>query len=165
MPSTIYLALGSNVGDRLANLKATLRALPPEVRILERSGIYETAPWGYTEQEPFLNMAIKAETELAPRELLATLKTIEEQVGRTPTFKNGPREIDIDILFYGNRPYDGKDLTIPHPRLHERAFVLVPLADIAFEHVHPRLKVTIGELLTELPPADLRAIHEVQPAA
>jgi 2-amino-4-hydroxy-6-hydroxymethyldihydropteridine diphosphokinase len=162
--TTTYIALGSNVGDRLAHLKAALAALPPKVEVLEESNIYETAPWGYTDQAQFLNMAIRAETELKPNALLAYLKDIETRIGRTETFKNGPREIDLDILFYGNRVYSAGKLTIPHPKMHERAFVLVPLADIAFDHIHPGFKAPVSQLLTELPTKDFHGIQEFRPA-
>lgn len=158
MTETIYLALGSNVGERAQNLKNAIRALRPAVKVLEESAIYETPPWGYEEQGAFLNMAIKGETDLKPLDLLAHLKEIEAKIGRTTTFKNGPREIDLDILFYGRRPFRHKNLIIPHPRLHERAFVLAPLADIAFDLQHPTLKATIHELLLGLDTREMRMI-------
>jgi 2-amino-4-hydroxy-6-hydroxymethyldihydropteridine diphosphokinase len=152
----VYLALGSNLGDRPANLRAALEALPPEVRLMDESPVYETPPWGYADQPAFLNMAVKAETGLAPRELLAYLKGIEIRLGRTPTFRNGPRQIDIDILFLDDLVLDEDGLIIPHPRLHERAFVLVPLADVAAQVVHPVLKKSVLELLAKVDPGGIR---------
>ena len=142
----IYLALGSNLGDREANLGAGLKALSPQVKILRESPIYETAPWGYEEQEDFLNMVVEAETSLEPEALLAQLKAVEEAVGRTPTFRYGPREIDVDLLFYDDLVLETDELTIPHPHLHERAFVLVPLANLAPDLRHP----TLGRMIKEL---------------
>lgn len=147
MPHAIYLALGTNLGDRLANLRAAIAALAPQARVLAESRIYETEPWGFSEQPAFLNMAVRAETDLAPADLLAFLKSLETDLGRTPTFRNGPRLIDIDILFYDDLILDIPPLVIPHPRLHERDFVLVPLADIAPDVIHPVLNQSIRALL------------------
>jgi 2-amino-4-hydroxy-6-hydroxymethyldihydropteridine diphosphokinase len=146
-PETVYLALGSNLGDRRHNLEAAIAALPPAVRVLERSPLYETAPWGETDQPDFLNMVLKGETRLAPAALLARLKRIETDLGRLPTIRYGPRLIDLDILFYDSLVLSTPELTIPHPRLHERAFVLVPLADLAANLVHPVLGKPIRDLL------------------
>ena len=154
----IYLALGSNMGDRLANLEKARQALAPQVRIIMASAIYETTPWGYIEQEDFLNQVLEAETELLPLELLNWLKDIEERLGRKKGFRNGPRMIDVDILFYGELILEMEQLQIPHARLHERAFVLVPLADIAPQFVHPVLGKTITELLAE---ADVAGVKEL----
>src|SRR5512141_2549794 len=129
--NTIYLALGTNLDDRLANLRRALEGLPPDIILRAQSLIYETPAWGYEDQPPFLNMVIKAETDLEPPALLARLKQLELQLGRTPSFHWGPRLIDIDILFYDNLILQTPNLVIPHPRLHDRGFVLVPLADIA----------------------------------
>ena len=146
-PETIYLALGSNLGDRLAALQAALAALPPAVTVLDRSPVYATPPWGVTDQPAFLNMVIKGETRLAPAPLLAHLKHLETELGRLPSIRYGPRLIDIDILFYGNLVLNTPGLILPHPRLHERAFVLVPLADLAAEFIHPVLGKPIRQLL------------------
>ncbi len=157
----IYLSLGSNLGDRAANLAAAVAALPPAVRLLTCSPIYETAPWGYADQNAFLNQALHAETELSPTGLLAYLKQVETALGRVPSFRYGPRRIDLDILFYDNLILQSHALSIPHPRLHERAFVLVPLADLAPGLVHPFLGKTIAELLAA---ADCSGIHPYLPA-
>lgn len=149
MPVT-YLALGSNIGDRLANLRRAVAALSPVVSVQAQSPVYETPAWGYVDQEPFLNMVLKAETVLAPAALLAHLKRLESELGRTPSFRWGPRLIDIDILLYDELVISTPELTIPHPRLPERAFVLVPLADLAPGLVHPVLGQPISELLAAL---------------
>lgn len=133
----VYLALGSNLGNRRENLRAALRSLPPAATVLAESPIYETAPWGYNDQPDFLNQVILIETGLHPAGLLARLKEIEAEMGREATFRNGPRLIDLDILFFGELIYDQEGLTIPHPRLGERAFVLIPLADLAPDLIHP----------------------------
>ena len=146
-PETVYLALGSNLGDRLANLEAAIIALPPAVKVLERSPVYETAPWGVTSQPDFLNMVLQGETRLAPTALLTCLKRIETDLGRLPSVRYGPRLIDMDILFYDDLVLNIPELVLPHPRLHERAFVLVPLADLAAGLVHPVLRKTIRGLL------------------
>lgn len=144
---TIYLALGTNTGDRLANLRAAISSLSPQVLVRAESSIYETEPWGYTDQPAFLNMALHAETDLPPLELLTHLKLLEQTLGRVPSFRNGPRLIDMDILFYDDLILETPTLVIPHPRLQERAFVLVPLMDIAAGLVYPRLGRSVAQLV------------------
>jgi 2-amino-4-hydroxy-6-hydroxymethyldihydropteridine diphosphokinase len=115
--------------------------------VRKKSPVYETPPWGFTEQSAFLNQVVKVETYLEPEPLLGHLKRLETALGRVPNFQNGPRMIDIDILFFDDLILDTPPLVVPHPRLHERAFVLVPLNDIAPAFVHPVLKKPISELL------------------
>lgn len=151
---SIALALGSNQGDRLLALRSAKTALMGAIEIVATSWIYETPPAYVTDQPSFLNAALVGTTTLPPVELLARLKEIEREVGRTPTFRNGPRVIDLDIIFYGDLVLDTPVLTIPHPRMAERAFVLKPLADVAADWSHPVLRHTVRDLLSQIPDTD-----------
>ena len=145
--ATVYLGLGGNRGDRQAHLAAALTALAGVGRVEAVSSLYETAPLYEVAQPPFLNAACRVGTDLAPAELLAALKGIERAVGRRPSYRNGPREIDLDILLYDDLVVAGEGLAIPHPRLAERAFALAPLAELAPVLVHPVLGLTVAALL------------------
>lgn len=147
MTKNIYLALGTNLGDRSSNLETAIQSMPPDVIVTKRSSIYETPPWGFEDQPAFLNMVLQVETEFSPWKLLKFIKNLEGRMGRQKTFRNGPRLIDIDLLFYDKLEFEHSGLVIPHPRIIERAFVLVPLAEIASDFLHPVLQVTIQELL------------------
>ncbi|MGH2582657.1 MAG: 2-amino-4-hydroxy-6-hydroxymethyldihydropteridine diphosphokinase [Anaerolineales bacterium] len=160
MPEKILLGLGSNLGNRLKNLESAIAALPAHIAVTGRSSVYETPPWGYADQNNFYNMVVEAETEFSPPELLRELKAVEKKLGRTPSFKYGPREIDIDILLYGDSSISEADLTIPHPRIAERAFILVPMADLAPDLKIPGLNRTVTELLQTL---DTSGITRVNP--
>ena len=157
MDHTVYLAFGSNIGNRLANLKQAVASLSPQLEVKKKSRIYETPPWGYEDQPLFLNMAVMAKTYLEPEPLLKHLKRLEVALGRQETFRNGPRLIDIDILFYDALVLQTPTLTIPHPRLHERGFVLAPLMDIAQELEHPVLGKTIWEIIAYV---DVKGIRQ-----
>lgn len=155
MKHTAYLGLGTNLGDRLENLAQARRRLEPQVSILASSSIYETSPWGYPDQPDFLNQVLQVETELPPPDLLKFLKELETEIGRTPGPRYGPRVIDIDILFYDHLILSQAGLNIPHPRLEQRAFVLVPLAELAPDLRHPVLGRTVQELLAEIDHTDV----------
>ena len=142
----VYLALGSNLGDRQENLQQAIAALSPHMDVKAKSPIYETPPWGIEDQPKFFNQVIKADTYLQPEPLLKHLKRLEVALGRKPNVRNGPRLIDIDILFYDHLVLNTPLLTVPHPRMHERGFVLLPLMDIAPELIHPVLKKSVREL-------------------
>ncbi|MBM4450940.1 MAG: 2-amino-4-hydroxy-6-hydroxymethyldihydropteridine diphosphokinase, partial [Chloroflexi bacterium] len=132
-----YLALGSNLGNRQENLSEAFELMSGQMVVQEVSSIYETEPVGYEQQPFFLNVVCRVSTGLSPEKLLRLATEIEKKLGRKSSFRNAPRTIDIDILFYDGLVMEGQELTIPHPRLTERAFVLVPLAEIAPELVHP----------------------------
>ncbi len=147
----VFIALGSNLGDRLANLAAAIDALSTEVTILDRSAVYETEPLYDTNQPSFLNMVVRGETSLDPYGLLARMKEAETAMGRKRSRRYGPRLIDLDIIFYGDDVVEGPDLQIPHPRMAERGFVLVPLADIAPQKIHPVTGRRVDDILAALP--------------
>lgn len=143
------------MGDRPGNLETAIQSMPPDVLVVKRSSIYETPPWGFEEQPSFLNMVLQVETEFSPWKLLKYIKKLERSMGRERSFRNGPRLIDIDILFYDKLESAQSGLVIPHPRISERAFVLVPLAEIAPDLMHPTLQVTIQELLSRVDSQDI----------
>ena len=146
---TAYLALGSNLGDREENIATALQRLSQRMTIEQVSSIYETEPVGYQEQPWFLNAVCRVLTGLDPSSLLRLIKETETELGRVPSFANGPRLIDIDILFFGDEVMETETLTIPHPRIAERFFVLIPLVEIAPELVHPVAQKTLKQLLEE----------------
>jgi 2-amino-4-hydroxy-6-hydroxymethyldihydropteridine diphosphokinase len=147
MTHTVYLSLGTNLGNRPANLKQAVWSLPPQMTVKAKSKVYQTPPWGYTEQDQFLNMVVKATTYLEPEPLLKHIKRLEVALGRKATFRYGPRLIDIDILFYDDLTLNMPSLVIPHPHLHERGFVLLPLMDIAPDFLHPAQGKSIREMM------------------
>jgi len=146
----IFLGLGSNLGDRMANLSYAVKRLTGKVAVKEISSIYETEPLGYKDQPLFLNVVLSGETELGPFGLLGFVKQIEADLGRKPGFRNAPRPVDIDILLYGDMIVQTSKLVIPHPGIAGRAFVLVPLNEIASGIVHPVNGKKIRELLAQV---------------
>lgn len=155
----VYLALGSNLGNRQDNLRLAVASLPPQMEVKAKSHIYETPPWGFEDQPRFYNQVVKVDTYVQPEPLLKHLKRLEVAMGRQATFRNGPRLIDIDMLFYDHLVLSTPILTLPHPRLHERGFVLLPLMDIAPEFIHPVLKKSVRELTAS---CSLEGIIQVQ---
>jgi 2-amino-4-hydroxy-6-hydroxymethyldihydropteridine diphosphokinase len=156
----VYLALGTNLGDRSANLKQAISSLTPQLDVKAKSQVYETPPWGFEDQPKFLNQVIKAKTYLDPEPLLKHLKRLEVALGRKESFANGPRLIDIDILFFDDLVLNKPSLVIPHPRLHERGFVLLPLMDIAPDLVHPVNNQSVREMSAL---SDVRGIEKFAP--
>ena len=147
----IYLAIGSNIENRKQHIETAIVLLCEKVRGITIAPLYETKPRYFEDQNNFLNTVLRGHTDLEPRELLQFTKAVQKEVGRVERFRNGPREIDIDILFYDNVVYKDEELEIPHPRLQERDFVLQPFSDINPDFSHPVLKKTIRELLATLP--------------
>lgn len=159
----VFLGLGSNVGNRVKYLNTAIEALHQinEIDMVARSKFYVAPPWGNTEQRAFVNAVVKVTTSLTPRMLLETIKNIEQKIGRTSCEKWGPREIDIDILLYGEESVESPDLRIPHEHLSTRAFVLVPLLELAPDLMHPEKGITLRDLLDRLP--ETTKIHEWKP--
>lgn len=160
-PHTVHLALGTNLGDRAENLRRAVAALADRFALTALSPVYETDPRYRLDQPRFYNQCAVARTALSCQDALAHLKRIEGALGRVPGERYGPRLIDLDLLFYDDLVHDGADLTLPHPLLHERAFVLVPLADVAGEVVHPTLGLTVRELRDRLPETERGALRPV----
>jgi 2-amino-4-hydroxy-6-hydroxymethyldihydropteridine diphosphokinase len=155
----VYLGFGSNLGDRHAVLDSAIARLADSgFRNLRQSSRYETAPMGFLDQPWFLNMVVEAETDLSPRAALRHVRGIERELGRTRTYKNGPRIIDIDLLLFGDVVLAGTRLTIPHPRMCERRFVLDPLVELAPDLAHPVTKVKFAATLATLTGQDIRRI-------
>ncbi len=154
-----YLGLGSNLGDRHANIAAGLDYLREFASELDISSFYETSPQGFREQPPFINIACRMWTRLSPLELLSRALEAEARAGRVRTIRDGPRTLDVDILLYGRDVLTVPGLSIPHPRMAERAFVLVPLAEIAAGALHPVLMETVGSLLKRIDAGGVTRLH------
>jgi len=159
--SSVYFSLGSNLSDRYGNLRHALSRLQAHVRITAVSPVFATEPWGDLDQPPFLNICAAAVTSLLPHELLAVTQQIEHDLGREPSRRWGPRLIDIDILFYDNLIVQDDELSIPHPRVAERAFVLAPLAIIVPNLRHPQTGATVQEMLDRVDTSGVERLLEM----
>lgn len=157
----VFIGLGSNLGNREKALNDAISLLPPEITLITQSHIYETPPWGYTNQPAFLNQAVKAVTRLPPDLLLKKLKGIEKSMGRKPNFKYGPRTIDLDILFYNDEIIDTGTLSLPHKGIVNRAFVLVPLLDIAYDLIHPVTHESIEKITDRIDTSGIVLYKEI----
>ena len=156
-PEPVFVALGSNLGDRAENLRMALARIGDSESIAAVSSVYETEPWGVPDEQPaYLNQVCELRTATPATDLMNLLLRIEADLGRKRTFQNEARPLDLDILFYGERVIDIPGLQIPHPRLHQRAFVLTPLAEIAPELIHPILGATPGDLLRDVDATGVR---------
>ncbi len=155
----VYLALGSNVGDSRQYIEQAISSLGTVITQIKQAPLYLSKAVSYTEQPDFLNTAISGQTSLAPEELLAFIQSVEQQIGRIKRFRWGPREIDIDIIFYGNKILETAQLTIPHPAFRGRDFVLQPLSDLNPDYIDPISQKTISQLLAILKPADYSIIN------
>lgn len=152
MRHTAYIGIGSNIGDKVGSCERAISEIIKidRHRLLAKSSFFKTQPIGYKDQDWFINGVIKIETDLSPHELLQHLKSIELALGRKETFRWGPRLIDLDLLFFDQEEIQTTDLCVPHPRLHKRRFVLIPMAEIDRDFIHPVFKVTIQQLLDNL---------------
>lgn len=151
VPTIAYIGLGSNLGDKKANCRKAIEILAESCRVVRTSALYCTEPIGNTDQDDFVNAVVEIETGLSPEALLDQCRSIEEELGRVRTVRWGPRTIDVDILLVGSVMIETPELTIPHPLLHTRRFVLVPLCEIAPQAFHPKLQKTANDLLRALP--------------
>lgn len=158
--SPLFIALGTNLGDRVANLAEARRRLAEHLPLVKYSHLYETPPWGITDQPAFYNQVIETSSDADPLDLLHLVKRIEVEMGRVPGLRYGPRLIDIDLLVYGERVLNTPELTLPHPRLFERAFVLVPFTEIAPDLIPPTQTATISELCSRLDSAGITHLEE-----
>lgn len=153
MEACVFLSIGSNVGNRVENCRRAVEELGGNnrIRLISVSSLYETEPIGYEDQPLFINLAVKIETTLTPSALLQTIKTIERKLGRVETFRWGPRIIDIDIIIYDNLVISDRHLVLPHPRMQERAYVLIPLLELDKNLKHTVTGKTLDEMIKELP--------------
>lgn len=156
----VFISIGSNAGDRLRNCRLAVGRLSETglLRVVKRSSLYLTRPWGRPGQREFVNCAVEVKTALRPEELLELLNAMEKSMGRSPGPRWGPRVIDLDIIFYGAHIKDGRCLKIPHPNAHHRAFVMLPLSEIAPEFMHPLLGKKLSDIATELGSDGIRVI-------
>ena len=159
--TTVYLALGSNLGDSAANIDEAVKLLAASVKRIKQAPIYASKAVGYTNQPDFLNTALRGQTDLSPEDLLKFTSGVEQQVGRTASFHWGPREIDIDITFYGDTMLETKDLTIPHREFRQRDFVLQPLNDLDPTLIDPASGQTVRQLLAAIGPTERSIINKV----
>jgi 2-amino-4-hydroxy-6-hydroxymethyldihydropteridine diphosphokinase len=155
---TVYLGFGANLGDRQTTLRSARDLLAPNVELIACSSLYETPPWGLPDQPPFFNAVCEVHTQLSPFELLTYLKRLEQQLGRVASVRWGPRAIDIDILFFDDLVLHSETLVLPHPQLHLRAFVLVPLAELAPQLSHPILAKTAQQLAASARATDVKLV-------